>query len=101
MHFIIFKRREQNHKGKATLETLGTKKPRKERKYNANVGQSILRNIEVSLYEEPTEITSDFTPSADTDTTVLQQEKTESDDDIIISNLSKPLLLQNLEKVQI
>lgn len=91
LHFIVFKRREQNYKGKATLETLGTKKSRKERKYNANAGQTILRNIEVSLYEEPAEITSEYNPSADTGNTVLQQEETESDDDIIISNLSKPL----------
>lgn len=91
LHFILSERREQNHYGKTTLDTLGTKKARKERRYNGSAGQTILRNIEVSLYEETAEITSGSTPSTDADDTVLQQEETESDDDIIISNLSKPL----------
>lgn len=93
LHFILSERRELNHEGKPTLDTLGIKKNRKERKYNGNAGQTILRNIEVTLYEHPGENALYKNISNSTADTVLQQEDTESDDDIIVSNLSKPLLM--------
>ena len=91
LHFVLLERRELNYKGKPTLDTLGIKKERKERKYNGNAGQTVLRNIEVSLYEEPIVMASAQNETDDTTDSILQQEDIESDDKIIISNLSKPL----------
>lgn len=91
LHFILSERRDLNYNGKPTLDILGIKKERKERKYNGNAGQTVLRNIEVSLYEEPIGMASAQNESGDTADSLLQLEDTESDDDIIISNLSKPL----------
>lgn len=51
LHFILVKRREQNRFGKDTLEALGTKKPRKERRYTGTAGESLAQPITVTLYD--------------------------------------------------
>lgn len=92
LHYILSERREKNTYGKATLDTLGTKKTRKERRYNGNAGKTITRSIDVSLYEQLE--TSEPTNNITTDKSdISSPEAFESDDDVIISNLSKPLLM--------
>lgn len=92
LHYILSERREKNKNGKATLDTLGTKKTRKERRYNGNAGKTITRSIDVSLYEQLE--TSEPTNNITTDKSdISSPEAFESDDDVIISNLSKPLLM--------
>lgn len=52
LHFILISRREKNHLGVATLDLLGTKKSRKPRVYNGNIGDGLTRQIEVIHCEE-------------------------------------------------
>lgn len=49
MHYILVNRHDKNTLGVATLEAWGQKKPRKPRKYTGSAGESITRNISVSL----------------------------------------------------
>lgn len=49
LHYILVNRHDKNTMGVATLEAWGQKTPRKSRKYTGNVGESITRNIFVSL----------------------------------------------------
>lgn len=49
LHYILVKRRDKNTLGVATLEAWGQKTPRKPRKYTGNAGESITRNISVSI----------------------------------------------------
>lgn len=88
LHYILSERREKNTYGKATLDILGTKKTRKERRYNGNAGKTITRSIDVSLYEqlEASEPTNNITTDK---SDISSPEAFESDDDVIISNLSK------------
>lgn len=49
MHYILVNRHDKNILGVATLEAWGQKTPRKPRKYTGNAGESITRNISVSV----------------------------------------------------
>lgn len=49
MHYILVNRHDKNTMGVATLEAWGQKTPRKPRKYTGNAGESIVRNISVSV----------------------------------------------------
>ena len=49
MHYILVNRYDKNTLGVATLEAWGQKTPRKPRKYTGNAGESITRNITVSI----------------------------------------------------
>ena len=49
VHYILVNRHDKNTLGVATLEAWGQKTPHKPRKYTGNAGESITRNISVSV----------------------------------------------------
>lgn len=50
VHYILMFRMNCNHHGITTLETWGSKVPRKERRYTGDAGAGITRQIDVTLY---------------------------------------------------
>lgn len=82
LHFILKKRRNKNYLGVATLDDIGDKKSRKPRTYTGNLGEKIVRSINVALNEKPADVEPDI-QKCDT--------RERSDDEIILENLKKPL----------